>query len=240
MTLAKLYEILNHIAPFDTQESWDNSGLILGDMSRECGKIYASLDITKGLIDELSPNSTLLTHHPLIFKGLKRLDLSLYPASIIAKMIQKNIALISLHTNFDKALLNEYVAKDVLGFDFLRAGDFLLKLDYEGSFAKLASRLKTSLKMQSLRVVLASQNVQNVYFCTGSGADLLLNLNADCFITGDLKYHTALEARENGISLIDIGHFESERYFGDCIAKALQKFQIEVIIKHFKNPFSYL
>lgn len=113
-------------------------------------------------------------------------------------------------------------------------------LEYAGGFSELVAIVKQKLGLDCVRVVRAKEKVKEVLFCTGSGAELMENASTDCFITGDLKYHTALQAYENGISLIDIGHFESERYFGECIAKALQKFQIEVIIKHSKNPFSYL
>lgn len=106
MKIAELYSVLDEIAPFSTQESWDNSGLVLGSPNVQAGRIYASLDVDSELLETLEPNSTLLTHHPLIFKGLKQLDLSVYPSNLIAKMIAKNISLISLHTNFDKALLN--------------------------------------------------------------------------------------------------------------------------------------
>lgn len=240
MKIFELYAILDEIAPFLTQESWDNSGLILGSMSSDVGRVYASLDVDSNLIDEIEPNSTLLTHHPLIFRGLKQLDTSIYPVNLIAKMLGKRINLISLHTNFDKALLNKYVAQNVLGFNVSDAGDFLLRLDYSGEFDSLVKTLKQRLGLDKLRVVKAKNIVKEVFFCTGSGSELINSAQMDCFITGDLKYHTALEAYENGINLIDIGHFESERYFGECMAKALQKFQIEVIIKHSKNPFSYL
>lgn len=240
MKIAELYSVLDEIAPFSTQESWDNSGLVLGSPNVQAGRIYASLDVDSELLETLEPNSTLLTHHPLIFKGLKQLDLSVYPSNLIAKMIAKNISLISLHTNFDKALLNRYVASEILDFNAVDRGEFLLSLDYAGSFSELVAIIKQRLGLAYVRVVRTKDSVKDVLFCTGSGAELIEGVSTDCFITGDLKYHTALQAYENGISLIDIGHFESERYFGECIAKALQKFQIEVIIKHSKNPFSYL
>ena len=59
------------------------------------------------------------------------------------------------------------------------------------------------------------------------------------FLTGDIKYHQALEAAHNNLNLIDIGHFESERYFGESLAKYLQNLAIPTIISNSKNPFSY-
>lgn len=117
---------------------------------------------------------------------------------------------------------------------------FVLYIQEQSVLSNFLAIIKQRLGLAYVRVVRTKDSVKDVLFCTGSGAELIEGVSTDCFITGDLKYHTALQAYENGISLIDIGHFESERYFGECIAKALQKFQIEVIIKHSKNPFSYL
>ena len=71
MKISEIYAILDEIAPFCDQESWDNSGLILGDFKSECERIYLSLDLDSALVENAKPNSLFITHHPLIFKGLK-------------------------------------------------------------------------------------------------------------------------------------------------------------------------
>ena len=81
--------------------------------------------------------------------------------------------------------------------------------------------------------------IKRLAFCTGSGGDLIDIVKADLFLTGDLKYHQAMSAVQNNLTMLDIGHFESERYFGESLAKYLQILPIPTIISNSKNPFSY-
>ena len=107
------------------------------------------------------------------------------------------------------------------------------------SFEQLCAQIKRKLGIEHLRAVKTKDFIQNIALCTGSGSELNQSLGVDCFITGDIKYHAALQNLENGVSLIDINHFESERYFGRALAPFLQKSKIEVIISEQKNPFTY-
>jgi len=68
---------------------------------------------------------------------------------------------------------------------------------------------------------------------------LIGKINADCFLTGDLKYHQALEAKENKLNLIDIEHFASESYFPACLSKNLENSVLKAIMTNSKNPFQY-
>ena len=95
MKIAEIYKILDEIAPFEAQESWDNSGLLLGNMDDEFDKIYASIDLDSNLIQKIEKNSLVITHHPLIFKGLKSLNPSVYPSNLIYEIIKKDIKIIS-------------------------------------------------------------------------------------------------------------------------------------------------
>ncbi|AQW85805.1 putative protein (NIF3 domain) [Campylobacter pinnipediorum subsp. caledonicus] len=239
MKIKEIYDILNQIAPFESQEKWDNSGVLIGNMQSEFERIYLSLDLDSELIDEVLPNSLIITHHPLIFRGLKNISLDTYPSGIVAKMITKNITLISMHTNYDKFVLNEYFAKDILGFDIVKKDDFLIYCDVDFKFSELVNFVKQKLDVEQIKTTFVKQDIKNIAICTGSGMDLLSMVKADVFLTGDIKYHQALEAKENGINLIDINHYESERYFGASLMKYLQNIKIKVIITNSKNPFVY-
>ncbi|EAI0925201.1 Nif3-like dinuclear metal center hexameric protein, partial [Campylobacter lari] len=116
MKIKEIYDYLDTISPFSTQSSWDNSGLLLGTLDQEVNQIYLALDVDIDLVENASENSLFIVHHPLIFKGLKHLSGVLYPQNILTKMIQKNIALIAMHTNFDLSHLNAYFAHEILGF----------------------------------------------------------------------------------------------------------------------------
>ena len=101
MKLEDIYRHLDELSPFNLQESWDNSGILLGESSQEISKIALSIDIDEKLIDSLEENTLIISHHPIIFSGLKQLNFSKYPANLLQKMIQKNISNIAMHTNFD-------------------------------------------------------------------------------------------------------------------------------------------
>jgi len=75
---------------------------------------------------------------------------------------------------------------------------------------------------------------------TGSGASLIDTIEADCFLTGDIKYHDAMKAASQNLMMVDIGHYESERFFVDILAEHLQVLPILAIISNSKNPFSFL
>ena len=70
MRVQKLVELLNELSPFELQDEWDNSGLLVGDFSQDISKIALSIDVDEGLIDSLDENTLLITHHPIIFGGL--------------------------------------------------------------------------------------------------------------------------------------------------------------------------
>lgn len=240
MKLIEIYNFLDSISPFCTQESWDNSGLLLGDLNDEISKVYLSLDLDEKLIDKAEPNSLFITHHPLIFKGLKDLANSNYPRAFIKEMLRKNISLISMHTNYDLSHLNAYFVKEILGFKHFTQEKFLIFVDVDMSFKTLCEHIKQRLNLEFLKVSFCGkEKLKKLAICTGSGADLLSEVRADCFLSGDFKYHSAFEAISNHLSLIDLGHFESERYFAQCLAKHLQNLPLKVIISVSKNPFQY-
>jgi dinuclear metal center YbgI/SA1388 family protein len=240
MKLNKIYDFLDELSPFELQEKWDNSGLLVGDKNQKINKIYLSLDLDLELIDEVEENSLIITHHPLIFKPLKSLVPVSYSQKIAIKLIQKNISLISMHTNFDKTHLNRFVMKEVLGFEYEEAGEFMLKTQIDMPFEKLATYIKEKLNIDSLNVVKCHNTIKTLTLTTGSGMSLLDNVSTDLFLTGDIKYHEAMEAKARGISLMDITHYESEKYFSEALFKELKDFKKLVIIRNSKNPFKRL
>ena len=238
MRLGELYDFLDTLSPFSMQASWDNSGLLIGQRSDEIEHLYLSLDIDTALLEEVPENALIITHHPLIFSGLKQLNFAKYPSNLIQTMVQKKIALIAMHTNFDLSHLNTYVASK-LGFEVTEQKEYVAYCDIHMSMKDLALHVKQTLGIENLRVVYAKKWIGRCALTTGSGGDLMGKIDADCFLTGDLKYHQALEAKENNLSLIDIGHFESERYFPECLAIYLKNLPLKAIMSNSKNPFQH-
>lgn len=239
MKIAYIYNILDQIAPFVDQESWDNSGLIIGNLNDDIGDIVLSLDLDTNLVNNARENTLFITHHPLIFKGLKCINTSEFPSNIISLILKKNIKLISMHTNADLHILNKFVLSEILDYKDFIDDRFILKFEVNKPFDDFAKEIKTKLELPILRVVKANKFIKTAAFCTGSGADLIGSFKADCFLSGDFKYHTALECYENSLNLIDIGHFESERYFGTCLEAYLQKNGVFAKILSSINPFEY-
>jgi len=243
MSVEEIYKILNEISAFELQESWDNSGLLVGDWKHEVKDIVLSIDIDEELLETLNEDTLVITHHPIIFGGLKQLQFNQYPAKLLQKMLQKNISNIAMHTNFDQTHLNTYVATQVLGYEISEKEGFVAYLDLgdEGmDFNDFAKDIATKLDLEHIKCIKSHKKLKRVALTTGSGASLMKSIKADCFLTGDIKYHDAMEAKTIGLSMIDIGHFESERYFGEVLAKDLENLGISVIISSSKNPFTYI
>lgn len=240
MKIGDIYNYLNTLSPFELQEKWDNSGLLLGDLNEDVEKIYLSIDVDEKLLDEIEENSLLITHHPIIFGGLKQLQFNQYPAHLIRKMVRKNISNIAMHTNFDQTHLNEYVAQKILGLKIVKKEGFVTYMEVDQSFDDFAKYVAKAFGLLHIKCVKAHERVQTVALTTGSGASLMRSIKADCFLTGDIKYHDAMEATTINLSLIDIGHYESEQFFGEILKTHLENLGLAVIISQSKNPFTYI
>ncbi len=237
MTLQEIYNHLNTISPFELQEKWDNSGLIVGDMRREVSQIVVSLDIDEAMIEKFEEGTLFVVHHPLIFGKLSELDFSAYPANLIEKLILKRQSLIAMHTNFDQTHLNRYVFEKVLGFELERQEPFLCYTSVEWSKEALYTHLQEKLGLQCIKSVAPKEQITSIALCTGAGASLMDEVEADCFLTGDIKYHDAMKAESLGLMMVDIGHYESERFFAEIMLEELKVLPILAIISNSKNPF---
>ena len=240
MKISEIYQKLNEISPFELQEKWDNSGLLVGDMNREFEHIALGLDLDHKTLEQAKENTLFIVHHPLIFSGLKQLDFSVYPANLLEIMVKKNLSLIAMHTNFDKTHLNSYVFEKVLDFKKEFQDEFICKTTGSWSKDELLKHLKEKLGLETLRVVSPKQKITSIALTTGAGASLMDEVNADCFLTGDIKYHDAMKAMSQNLMMVDIGHYESEQFFVDVMIKELKNLGILGIISQSQNPFEIL
>lgn len=237
MKIEEIYQKLNEISPFELQEKWDNSGLLIGDMNREFKHIALALDLDKESLEEAKENTLFIVHHPLIFSGLKQLDFSVYPANLLEIMVKKNLSLIAMHTNFDKTHLNAYVFEKILGFKKEFQDEFICRTTGDWSKNELISLLKEKLGLERLRVVSPKNKIKSIALTTGAGASLMDEVDADCFLTGDIKYHDATKAMSQNLMMVDIGHYESEKFFVDVMMEELKNLGHLGIISQSKNPF---
>ena len=239
MVLQEIYDFLDRVSPFELQEKWDNSGLIVGDMRREVSQIVVSLDIDEEMIEEAEEETLFVVHHPLIFGKLTQLDFAKYPANLIEKLILKKQSLVAMHTNFDQTHLNRYVFEKVLGFTLKEEAPFICSAEGEWNYHDLLTHIKEKLNLPTLKVIGKKETIRSVAMTTGAGASLIDEVNADCFLTGDIKYHDAMKALSENLMMVEIGHYESERFFAEILLEELKGLDILAIIANSKNPFHF-
>ncbi len=237
MKLQDIYNKLNRISPFELQEKWDNSGMLIGEMSREIDQVVLSLDVDEALLEESDEGVLFIVHHPLIFGGLSALDFSKYPAKLIEIMIKKRQSLIAMHTNFDLTHLNRYVFEKILGFKVTKQDAFFCTTEGEWKREELLSHIQDRLGLSVMKVVAPKEEIRSITLTTGAGASLMDSVESDCFLTGDIKYHDAMKAKVQNLMLIEIGHYESEQFFAEVLAEELKVLPLLAIITNSKNPF---
>ncbi len=263
VNVADIIGLMDRLAPPHLAESWDNSGLQIGDPFRPVRKIWVALDPLPEVVEKACDAGVdlLITHHPLIMTPLKSLDLNLPTGQIIARAIHSRLALFCAHTNFDsvKNGLNDILC-DRIGVTDLSPLEENEDGTLEGigrigtlpaaqTLEAYADLVKKALGLKWIRLVGDPvMTVQRVAVCSGSGGSLMelfLATDADVYVTGDLKYHNARDAEAAGRALLDIGHFPSEHLMVEPLAERLQRLlnetEAQVIVeacKLEKDPFT--
>ena len=237
MTVQDIYRILDEAAPFASQESYDNSGLLVGSGDQEVHKVLLTLDITVPVIEEATACGAdlILSHHPVIWSPLK----SLSPQNPVWLLARNNIAAICSHTCMDIAAegLNALYGRKLnaaLGFDGasepleLLSGNRVLgacaNLQTEIDADTLAQKLGYTFNRHTLRYCDGGKPIRKVAWCTGSGGDLIetaIERGADALITGDCKHSIWVLAQNLGFTLFDCGHFETEVIVTQCFQELL-------------------
>lgn len=230
LTVARVYELLDALAPFDTQADFDNAGLLVGDPQAEVTGIHLALDVTDRVIDDaLSQGANLIvTHHPLMFSARKRLTEADYEGHLLLRLIRSNLSLIAAHTNLDQAPggMNDTLAARlgllrVTGEGFVRVGDLPEPMTAEAFAAVAARQLGDTVRVMGHRDAL----IHRVGLCSGGGCDEWAEaqaMGADAFLTGEVKHHIALDASYHGVVLLEAGHFATENPGIFALMKALQ------------------
>lgn len=249
--ILKVKDIIGNLEkkyPKANAESWDNVGLIVGKLNQEVRKVQLSLDATDKAIENAIKNSAdlIITHHPMIFKPVKTITTMDNLGRKIIKLIENNKSLYAMHTNLDSSKdgLNDYILNllevenskviDVSEFDNEVGIGRLYTLSKEMNIDEYATFVKNSLKIKNIRIISENREkiIKKVALINGSGMSYwrkVKSLGADLFITGDIGYHDALDAKEAGINVFDIGHFESENCFVELLRKDIKGMGIEVI-----------
>lgn len=237
------YGYLNSIAPFETQEDWDNSGMLVGDMNAEVKKAAVVLDITHEEIKKAKAIGAdlIISHHPVIFNPIK----SVTKGSVPYELVASSINALCCHTPLDIADggTNDSLAK-LLGINVTRADDPILRLGtVEPTTAQeLAGKIANTLNTK-VRYADAGKTIKKIAICTGAGCSLIEAAGEiDAFITGDASHHNFLDCVQAGITLIAAGHYETEIIVVSVLVKKLQaQFpDIEIIDIKQENPIKFI
>lgn len=237
------YGYLNSIAPFETQEDWDNSGMLVGDMNAEVKKVAVVLDITHEEINKAKAigANLIISHHPVIFNPIK----SVTKGSVPYELVASSINALCCHTPLDIADggTNDSLA-ELLGIEVTRTEDPILRLGtVEPTTAKnLAGKIAKTLNTK-VRYADAGRKIEKIAICTGAGCSLIeATGEIDAFITGDASHHNFLDCIQAGITLIAAGHYETEIVVVPVLVKKLQaQFpDIEIIDIKQENPIKFI
>lgn len=237
------YGYLNSIAPFETQEDWDNSGMLVGDMNAEVKKVAVVLDITHEEIKKAKAicADLIISHHPVIFNPIK----SVTKGSVPYELVASSINALCCHTPLDIADggTNDSLA-ELLGINVTRADDPILRFGtVEPTTAQeLAGKIANTLNTK-VRYADAGKTIKKIAICTGAGCSLIEAAGEiDAFITGDASHHNFLDCVQAGITLIAAGHYETEIIVVPVLVKKLQaQFpDIEIIDIKQENPIKFI
>ena len=237
-TIKDIYNYINSIAPYSLQESYDNSGLCVGNGRAEVTKALIALDVTNDIIAEAKDKGAqlIITHHPVIFRALKAID----PETVVGKLLVNGIGSVSAHTNFDSALMNEILCKK-LGLvpvepiceeNGVPMG-CICALEQELTAKELAKRIQSSLGNVVVRyndldktAQYEGRKITRAAVCSGSGGSFWRDAQAkgcDALITGDVKHDVFIDAQNEGFCVFDAGHFHTENIFCEYMQSELSK-----------------
>ncbi len=260
MKIKDITDAIEEFAPLDLQESYDNSGLIVGRWDDEVHKALLAVDVNDEVMDEAEREGCdiIITHHPIVFRALKRFNSSDMTQRCVERAIRRGIALYACHTNLDStpggmswrlAEMMGVAELEVLQVtDAARNSGFGVvgNLPQAVDTLEFMRRVKEMFHVGAVRYSdIATQQVRRVAVCTGSGASLIgdaCRAGADIYITADMKYHE-FTLPDKALTVADIGHFESEycaiQILFDILSKKLITFAVRKSVDS-RNPVNYL
>lgn len=223
MLAKKLIDRFESFAPKTIAFTNDPVGLQIGNVNNDIKRVMVTLDVRPEVVDEaIKQNCDMIfSHHPLIFRPIKNLDLSNPQNQMYAKLIQNSILVYSAHTNLDvaKGGMNDWLT-EAMGLNHVQ---MVYSNHYDTNIGRIgvlptpvtveefAKTLKKTFNLDGLRLVTSDNEamVKNVAVVGGDGGKFypeMLKAGADVFVTGDVYYHTGHDMLADGINVVDVGH----------------------------------
>lgn len=239
MLLKQIIDMIESVAPLSGQMEWDNSGLQIGHMDADITSVLCCTDVTEAVMDEAIQMGCglVLSHHPLLFHGLKTIAGATYQERVVEKAILHGVAVYSAHTSLDVVLRGVSARMaDKLGVENYRilspTGSPEVGLGVVGMLPKplpvadFLQRVKDTFHVGAIRYTApARTTIRTVALAGGACGDLweeALRSGADAYISAEFHHHELLAAAAGQMMVLDIGHFESEQFtkeiFRDILA----------------------
>ena len=261
MKIREIIGALEHFAPLSLQDSYDNAGLQIGlTVEAESSGVLLCLDVTEDVLSEAKEKgcNLVVSHHPLLFHGLKKITGEDYVQRCVIDSIRNGINVYAAHTNLDNAPggVNYQIAEKIGLTDVkpLRP-----KAEMEGAGSGVIGRLPEEMEREDFIVMIkerfdvgsvrfnswSGERMSKVALCGGAGAFLIpdaIAQGADVYITGEIGYHRFF-GMDDAIQLMEIGHFESEQYTIDLLGRIIRNAFPDVRLEKTEvitNPMNYL
>ena len=257
MKVKDIIKVIEDFAPLSAQEGWDNSGLCVGTPDDEVHGVLLALDCTPELVDEAVACGAdmIVTHHPLIFSGLKKISPETQVGRAVIKAVKAGVSIYAAHTSADKVLggVSGDMARRIglTGVEILQKDGDDIGLGVVGNLPQpMTSVDVVSLVKErfGLKVVKVSRPldgmVSRVAMCGGSGSSLIgeaRRAGAQLYVSGDISYHNFFA--EDGFMIMDIGHYESEIGIVEILFSLIKKnfptFAVRITQNINSNPIYY-
>lgn len=258
MTCREIIEQIEQVYGREHAMSWDNVGLLVGDGEAETDAVLLALDATDDVIEQAVAQGValLVTHHPLIFHGMKRITAEDFVGRRVIRLIQNGIACYAMHTNFDVGAMGREAAKrlgmrNVMVLETTgESKEEPLGIGAAGTVGpgqtvrSLAEEVKRVFALDTVRIFgEVSRGVTRIAVVPGSGSSEIteaIRAHADVLVTGDIDHHDGLDAAAQGLSVIDAGHYGLEHIFAEYMEAFLRerlKDQVKIIRAREAAPF---
>lgn len=260
MILKDIIERLEMVAPEEFAQEWDNVGLLVGDRQQDIQKIFIALDADENAIAQAKACGAqlLLTHHPLIFSPLKKVNCDHFISARVVDLLRSQMSCYAMHTNFDVTQMGILAAQriglpveaplaDIFVQDGRECGIGVVgNLADPVSLGGLCAIVKNSFELETVKVFGASDvRVSRVAICPGSGKSTIedaIFAGAQVLITGDIDHHSGIDAVAQGLCIIDAGHYGIEHIFISDMEQYLKTSfpEVEICAQERKDPFIVL
>lgn len=255
MRCADILHVIEEHYPLSYALDWDNCGLQTGRFDKDVQTIYIALDAGDAVIADAVINHAdlLITHHPLLFNGIKQIHDQDFIGRRIIELIQKEMCCYAMHTNYDVLRMAEVAAQmlqlkktkvlEATSEDGKGIGQYGMLPEAMPVF-QLCEQIKQTFELQGVQVYGdVSRQVQRIAISPGAGNSMIthaLYKQCDVLITGDISHHTGIDAVAQGLAVIDAGHYGIEHIFiQDMAAFLSEKLKgVKIISAPLCHPFT--